>query len=92
MSEFMEKALVSKLIARLPAMWVTKRGGQLTEKVKRAPYSIILLDEIEKAIRMFTTSCCKFIEDGQLTDGPRQYGGFQEHHHHHDFEPGRAVP
>ena len=49
MSEFMEKHSVSKLIGSPPGYVGYEEGGQLTERVKRAPYSVILLDEIEKA-------------------------------------------
>jgi len=48
MSEFMEKHTVSKLIGSPPATWATRRAGQLTERVKRSPYSVVLFDEIEK--------------------------------------------
>jgi ATP-dependent Clp protease ATP-binding subunit ClpC len=49
MSEYMEKFSVSRLVGRLRAMWDMKKGGQLTEKVRRKPYAVVLLDEIEKA-------------------------------------------
>ncbi len=69
MSEFMEKHSVSKLIGSPPGYVGYDEGGQLTERVKRAPYSIILLDEIEKAHPDLLSILLQVFEDGQLTDG-----------------------
>jgi ATP-dependent Clp protease ATP-binding subunit ClpC len=69
MSEFMEKHSVSKLIGSPPGYVGYEEGGQLTERVKRAPYSIILLDEIEKAHPDLFNILLQVFEDGQLTDG-----------------------
>ena len=69
MSEFMEKHSVSKLIGSPPGYVGYEEGGQLTERVKRAPYSIILLDEIEKAHPDIYNILLQVFEDGQLTDG-----------------------
>ena len=69
MSEFMEKHSVSKLIGSPPGYIGYEEGGQLTERVKRAPYSIILLDEIEKAHPDLFSILLQVFEDGQLTDG-----------------------
>src|SRR5690606_17632463 len=69
MSEFMEKHSVSKLIGSPPGYVGYEEGGQLTEKVKRQPYSIILLDEIEKAHPDLFNILLQVFEDGQLTDG-----------------------
>ena len=69
MSEFMEKHSVSKLIGSPPGYVGYEEGGQLTERVKRAPYSIILLDEIEKAHPDLLNILLQVFEDGQLTDG-----------------------
>src|SRR3982074_1306074 len=69
MSEFMEKHSVSKLIGSPPGYVGYEEGGQLTERVKRAPYSIILLDEIEKAHPDIYNIQLQVFEDGQLTDG-----------------------
>ncbi len=69
MSEFMEKHSVSKLIGSPPGYVGHEEGGQLTEKVKRQPYSIILLDEIEKAHPDLFNILLQVFEDGQLTDG-----------------------
>jgi len=69
MSEFMEKHSVSKLIGSPPGYVGYEEGGQLTERVKRAPYSIILLDEVEKAHPDLFNLLLQVFEDGQLTDG-----------------------
>ena len=69
MSEFMEKHSVSKLIGSPPGYIGYEEGGQLTERVKRNPYSIILLDEIEKAHPDIFNILLQVFEDGQLTDG-----------------------
>jgi ATP-dependent Clp protease ATP-binding subunit ClpC len=69
MSEFMEKHSVSKLIGSPPGYVGYEEGGQLTERVKRAPYSIILLDEIEKAHPDLFNILLQVFEDGHLTDG-----------------------
>src|SRR5229473_1133202 len=69
MSEFMEKHSVSKLIGSPPGDVGYEEGGQLTERVKRAPYSVVLLDEIEKAHPDVFNILLQVFEDGHLTDG-----------------------
>jgi len=69
MSEFMEKHSVSKLIGSPPGYVGYEEGGQLTERVKRAPYSVVLLDEVEKAHPDVFNILLQVFEDGQLTDG-----------------------
>ena len=69
MSEYMEKHSVSKLIGSPPGYVGHEEGGQLTEKVKRHPYSVILLDEIEKAHPDLFNILLQVFEDGHLTDG-----------------------
>ena len=69
MSEFMEKHAVSKLIGSPPGYVGHEEGGQLTEKVRRKPYSVILLDEIEKAHPDIYNILLQVLDDGQLTDG-----------------------
>jgi ATP-dependent Clp protease ATP-binding subunit ClpC len=69
MSEFMEKHSVSKLIGSPPGYVGYEEGGQLTERVKRQPYSVILLDEMEKAHPDVYNILLQVFEDGQLTDG-----------------------
>jgi ATP-dependent Clp protease ATP-binding subunit ClpC len=69
MSEYMEKFSVSRLIGAPPGYVGYEEGGQLTEKVRRKPYSIILLDEIEKAHPDIYNILLQVLDDGQLTDG-----------------------
>jgi ATP-dependent Clp protease ATP-binding subunit ClpC len=69
MSEFMEKHAVSRLIGAPPGYVGYEEGGQLTEKVRRKPYSVILLDEIEKAHPDIYNILLQVLDDGQLTDG-----------------------
>jgi ATP-dependent Clp protease ATP-binding subunit ClpC len=69
MSEYMEKHSVSKLIGSPPGYVGHEEGGQLTEKVKRNPYSVVLLDEIEKAHPDVFNLLLQVFEDGHLTDG-----------------------
>lgn len=68
MSEFMEKFAVSRLIGSPPGYVGHDEGGQLTEKVRRKPYSVILLDEIEKAHPEVFNLLLQVLDDGQLTD------------------------
>jgi ATP-dependent Clp protease ATP-binding subunit ClpC len=69
MSEFMEKHAVSKLIGSPPGYVGHEEGGQLTERVKRSPYSVLLFDEIEKAHPDLFNILLQVFEDGILTDG-----------------------
>ncbi len=69
MSEYMEKFTVSRLIGAPPGYVGYEEGGQLTEKVRRKPYSVILLDEIEKAHPDIYNLLLQVLDDGQLTDG-----------------------
>ncbi len=69
MSEYMEKFSVSRLIGAPPGYVGYEEGGQLTEKIRRKPYSIILLDEIEKAHPDIYNILLQVLDDGQLTDG-----------------------
>jgi ATP-dependent Clp protease ATP-binding subunit ClpC len=69
MSEYMEKFTVSRLIGAPPGYVGYEEGGQLTEKVRRKPYSVILLDEIEKAHPDIYNIILQVLDDGQLTDG-----------------------
>tara|TARA_R110001592_G_scaffold237306_13_gene496438 strand:+ start:8807 stop:11383 length:2577 start_codon:yes stop_codon:yes gene_type:complete len=68
MSEYMEKFAVSRLIGAPPGYVGYEEGGQLTEKVRRKPYSILLLDEIEKAHPDVYNLLLQVLDDGQLTD------------------------
>lgn len=69
MSEYMEKFSVSRLIGAPPGYVGYEEGGQLTEKVRRKPYSVILLDEIEKAHPDVFNILLQVLDDGTLTDG-----------------------
>lgn len=69
MSEYMEKFSVSRLVGAPPGYIGYEEGGQLTEKVRRKPYSVILLDEIEKAHPDIFNILLQVLDDGVLTDG-----------------------
>jgi len=69
MSEYMEKHTVSRLIGAPPGYVGYEEGGQLTEAIKRRPYAIVLLDEIEKAHADVFNVLLQILEDGRLTDG-----------------------
>jgi len=69
MSEYMERHTVSRLIGAPPGYVGHEEGGQLTEAIKRRPYSIILLDEIEKAHNDVFNILLQILDDGRLTDG-----------------------
>lgn len=77
MSEFMEKHTVSKLIGSPPGYVGYDDGGQLTEKVRRKPFSIILLDEIEKAHPDVFNMLLQIFEDGRLTDSHGKVVNFE---------------
>ena len=69
MSEYMEKHTVSRLVGAPPGYVGYEEGGQLTEAVRRRPYSVILLDEIEKAHPEVFNTLLQILDDGRLTDG-----------------------
>ena len=77
MSEYMEKHAVARLIGSPPGYVGHEEGGQLTEPVRRRPYSIILLDEIEKAHPDVANILLQILEDGRLTDGKGKTVSFQ---------------
>lgn len=77
MSEYMEKHTVSKLIGAPPGYVGYDDGGQLTEKVRRKPYSVILLDEIEKAHPDVFNMMLQILEDGRLTDSHGRVVSFE---------------
>ncbi|EHL2683109.1 ATP-dependent Clp protease ATP-binding subunit, partial [Listeria monocytogenes] len=78
MSEFMEKHSISKLIGSPPGYVGHEEAGQLTEKVRRNPYSIILLDEIEKAHPDVQHMFLQILEDGRLTDSQGRTVSFKD--------------
>ncbi len=77
MSEFMEKHSVARLIGAPPGYVGYDEGGQLTEAVRRRPYSVILLDEIEKAHRDVFNVLLQILDDGRLTDGKGRVVNFK---------------
>jgi len=80
MSEYMEKFTVSRLIGAPPGYVGYEEGGQLTERVRRKPYSVILLDEIEKAHPDIYNILLQVLDDGQLTDGLGRKVDFKNTH------------
>lgn len=68
-SEYSEKHSIARLIGSPPGYVGYDAGGQLTEYIRRKPYSIILVDEVEKACREFVTLFLQVLDDGRLTDG-----------------------
>jgi ATP-dependent Clp protease ATP-binding subunit ClpC len=68
MSEYMERHSISRLIGSPPGYVGYEEGGQLTEKIRRKPYSVVLLDEIEKAHADFSNMLLQILEEGRLTD------------------------
>jgi ATP-dependent Clp protease ATP-binding subunit ClpC len=80
MSEYMEKFNVSRLVGSPPGYVGYEEGGQLTEKVRRNPYSVVLFDEIEKAHPDVWNMLLQILEEGKLTDslGHRE---FPQHDH-----------
>ena len=77
MSEYMEKHAVSRLIGAPPGYVGYEEGGQLTEKIRRRPYSVILFDEIEKAHHDAFNILLQILEDGRLTDGQGRVVNFK---------------
>ena len=69
MSEYMEKHAVSRMVGAPPGYVGYEQGGQLTEKIRRRPYSVILFDEIEKAHTEVFNLLLQLLDEGQLTDG-----------------------
>ena len=89
MSEYMEKHTVSRLIGAPPGYVGYDEGGQLTEAVRRRPYSVLLLDEIEKAHPDVFNVLLQLLDDGRLTDGQGRTVDFRKRHRHHDLERNR---
>jgi ATP-dependent Clp protease ATP-binding subunit ClpA len=77
MSEYMEKHTVSKIIGSPPGYVGYEEGGQLTDKVRRRPYSVILLDEVEKAHPDVFNILLQILEDGRLTDAKGRTASFK---------------
>ncbi len=90
MSEFQERHTVSRLIGAPPGYVGYEEGGHLTEAVRRKPYSIVLLDEIEKAHQDVFNVLLQVLDDGRLTDGQGRTVDFKNTVDHHDIEHRRA--
>jgi len=69
MSEYMEKHAVARMVGAPPGYVGFEEGGQLTEQIRRRPYSVVLLDEIEKAHPDVFNMLLQILDDGRLTDG-----------------------
>ena len=92
MSEYMEKHSVSRLIGAPPGYVGYDEGGQLTEAVRRRPYAVVLLDEIEKAHPDVFNVLLQVLDDGRLTDGQGPHGRLHQRRADHDVEPaGRSA-
>ena len=90
MTEYMEKFSVSRLIGAPPGYVGYDEGGQLTEAVRRKPYSVVLFDEVEKAHPDVFNILLQVLDDGRITDSSGPHGGLQEHHHHPDVATSAA--
>ena len=86
MSEYMKKFAVSRLVGSPPGYIGYEEGGQLTEQVRRKPYSVILLDEIEKAHPDVFNLLLQALDDGQMTDSLGRKISFKKYNYHHDFK------
>ncbi len=86
MSEYMEKHSTSRLVGSPPGYVGFEEGGQLTEKVRRKPYSVILLDEIEKAHPDVFNILLQVLEDGRLTDSKGRTVDFRNTVSNYDIE------
>ncbi len=87
MSEFHDRYTVSRLVGAPPGYVGYDEGGQLTEKVRRKPFSVVLFDEVEKAHPDVFNTLLQVLEDGRLTDGQGRDRGLQEHGAHPDHQP-----
>ena len=86
MSEYMESHSVAKLIGAPPGYVGYEEGGQLTEIIRRRPYSVVLLDEIEKAHPDVCNILLQILDDGRLADGHGRTVDFPQHHRAHDLK------
>ena len=91
MSEYMEKHTVARLIGAPPGYVGYDEGGQLTEAVRRRPYAVVLLDEIEKAHADVFNVLLQIMDDGRLTDGQGRTVSLHQHDPDHDLERRVAV-
>ena len=91
MSEYQEAHTVARLLGAPPGYLGHDEGGQLTEAVRRRPYSVVLFDEIEKAHPDIQNILLQLLEDGCLTDAAGRKGGFHQHHRSADGQPRGAL-
>ena len=91
MSEYQEKHTVSRMIGAPPGYVGYEEAGQLTEAVRRRPYAVVLLDEIEKAHPEVLNVLLQLLDDGRLTDGKGRTDRLQEHGGDHDVEHRQSV-
>ena len=91
MSEYREQHTVSRLFGAPPGYVGYEQGGQLTEQVRRRPYSVVLFDEIEKAHPDVWNALLQLLDDGRLTDGQGRIGQLPQHGHRHDQQRGHLV-
>ncbi len=89
MGEYLEKHTVSRLVGAPPGYVGYEEGGQLTEAVRRRPYAVVLLDEIEKAHPDVFNILLQVLDDGRLTDGQGRTVDFTNAVLDHDVEPAR---
>ena len=92
MSEYQEKHTVSRLVGAPPGYVGYDQGGQLTEAVRRHPYSVVLLDEMEKAHADVWSVLLQVLDDGRLTDGQGRTVDFKNTVDHHDEQRGQPAP
>ena len=92
MSEYSEKHSVARLVGAPPGYIGYEEGGQLTEAVRRRPYAVVLLDEVEKAHSEVFDILLQVLDDGRLTDGQGRTVDFRNVHHDPDLQPRLAVP
>mgnify|MGYP000650550986 FL=1 len=88
MSEYQERHSVSRLVGAPPGYVGYDEGGQLTEAVRRKPYSVVLLDEIEKAHPDVFNILLQVLDDGRLTDNKGRTVDFRKYDYHHDLQHG----
>ena len=91
MSEFMEKHSVARMIGAPPGYVGYEQGGYLTEAVRRRPYSVILLDEIEKAHPEVFNILLQVLDDGRLTDGQGRTRRLQKYRNRDDLQSGQRF-
>ena len=87
MSEYSEKHSVARLVGAPPGYVGYEAGGQLTEAVRRRPYTVVLLDEVEKAHPDVFDVLLQVLDDGRLTDGQGRTVDFRNTHPDPDVEP-----